>query len=114
MADLATHFWIGASGKQYKYYVCDLNFDFSPNQNGNYIFCKIEKGAWVPVYVGEGDLKDRVAFRKNDRSVGYKNATHIHAHQNNNETDRKNEESDILARHSEAYDPTGCNIKEGG
>jgi hypothetical protein len=52
--------WIGASGTPYKFYIWEIPANFSPNQNGNYIYAKKNsEGKWVPIYIGQGDLKDR-------------------------------------------------------
>ena len=111
---MATVDWTGASGKKYTYHVHDLNFDPNPNQDGNYIFEKVVNSVWNAVYVGEGDLKERIAAAKRDGCVTRKAATHIHAHLNGSEKNRKAEEADILAGNPEAYEPTGCNKKTGG
>jgi hypothetical protein len=109
-----THYWKGASGKSYLYYIKDIDFNFKEDQNGNYIFCKKIKGVWKAIYIGEGDLEDRTKFRINDGCVKTKGSTHIHAHIENSESDRKKEETDILNNHPESYVPIGCNIKIGG
>jgi hypothetical protein len=106
--------WPGATGKKYPYHIHGIDFDPSPKQDGNYILAKIANGKWQPIYIGEGDLKTRIAAAKSDGCVLRKGATHIHEHLNGNETARKAEESDILAVHPVAYAPTGCNVKTGG
>lgn len=111
---MATWNWPGASGKTYTYHVHDIYFDPDPKQDGNYIFAKVVNNAWQPIYVGEGDLKTRIAAAKSDGCVTRKGATHIHEHLNGNAAARKQEESDILAKHPIAYAPTGCNVKPGG
>jgi hypothetical protein len=111
---MATCNWPGASGKSYTFHVHEIDFDPNPNQDGNYIFTKVVNNSWQPVYVGEGDLKTRLAAAKDDGGVLRKNSTHIHEHLNANQTTRKAEESDILAAHPVAYAPSGCNVKSGG
>lgn len=109
-----THEWIGASGTAYTYFIHDLSVDFSPNQKGNYIYAKKPKDKWVPVYIGEGDLKDRRENHHKAECIANRGATHFHEHLNEDEKARKAEESDLLANHPEAYEPTGCNVKIGG
>lgn len=106
--------WPGASGKSYLYHVHDSNFDPNPKQDGNYIFAKFSNSKWQPIYVGQGDLKTRIAAAKSEGCVTRKGATYIHEHLSASETARKAEESDILTAHHISYAPTGCNEKPGG
>jgi hypothetical protein len=106
--------WPGKSGKSYTYTIFLVGTEFSPNQLGNYIFCKKTAEAWNAVYIGQGDIKQRTESHISDGCVTKKGATHIHAHNNNDESIRQSEESDLLALHTEAYMPTGCNEKIGG
>lgn len=113
MIETQTETWEGASGTQYTYYVYPLPHSFAENK-GNYIFARIGAGKWVPIYIGEGDLKDRVSNPDQGACIDSKGASHIHARLNENEQSRKAEESDLLAGHPEAYVPNGCNVKPGG
>lgn len=108
--------WEGASGSLYKYFIHKLPTNFSENQEGNYIFCKKEYlEIWVPVYIGHGDLSNRISKNHHkSQCIGEKGATHVHVHLNEVEESRVAEEKDLLDKHSEAYQPTGCNEKEGG
>jgi len=116
MADQGTVEWTGASGTKYTYWVYTLPTGLSSGQDGNYIYTKIVSNVWVPIYIGQGDLGDRTDIDKHHQSRCLKNkgATHVHAHKNAREADRKAEESDLLAAHAEAYQPTGCNEQTGG
>lgn len=107
--------WTGASGKKYTYYIWKLPVDFSPDQNGNYIYSKLnENNKWVPIYIGQGDLKQRTDNHHQAPCIKRKGATHIHVHLNVKEEDRTAEEKDLLANYTNAYQPVGCNEKEGG
>lgn len=106
--------WKGASGKLYDFEIFSIDANFDPNQNGNYIFAKRTSKGWYAVYIGEGDIQTRTRDETHRSCALKKGATHIHAHLNNNETDRKTEESDLLGYNSEAYQPVGCNVKIGG
>ena len=116
MADHEKCIWTGESGKEYTYYIWHLPADFKPHQDGNYIFSKKnDKGRWVPIYIGQGDLADRVSDDHHQAAcIKRKGATHVHVHLNPKEEDRTDEESDLLANYTNAYTPTGCNEKEGG
>ncbi|MBA7608183.1 hypothetical protein ES703_15359 [subsurface metagenome] len=105
--------WEGGSGKQYKYWVYPLPHHF-PSQLGNYIFAKTEGTQCLAVYIGEGDLEDRVSNHHRADCIRSKGATHIHARKNEDDRARKAEESDLLDGNPEAYEPTGCNVKPGG
>ncbi|MGA9137925.1 MAG: hypothetical protein WBZ39_08330 [Methylovirgula sp.] len=108
--------WIGASGKSYTYYIWPRHPDLKPDQPGNYIYAKLnEKGLWVPVYVGQGDLAVR-ATEDHHRveCIDSKGATHVHLHLNAKEADRLAQEQDLLANYTNAYVPQGCNVKKGG
>lgn len=108
--------WIGETGTQYKYFIHLLPVNFDPNQDGNYIFSKKnENGKWVPIYIGEGDLAERVNDNHHQAAcIKRKGATHVHEHLNPIEANRLAEEEDLLARYTSAYAPSGCNQKEGG
>ena len=116
MAERPTCDWTGASGKNYTYYIWSLPANFDPDQDGNYIFSKKNsEGQWIPIYIGEGDLAERVSDSHHQATcIKSKGATHVHVHLNKSEIDRKAEESDLLARYTNAYKPNGCNEKIGG
>lgn len=106
--------WIGGSGNTYDYTVYPINTEFEPNRNGNYIFCKLTRGVWQAVYIGQGDLKQRTGSHIEHGCVLRQGATHIHVHLNGIENDRLSEEHDLLLGNDEAYMPTGCNKRIGG
>ncbi len=106
--------WTGASGEKYAYWSHALPVSFSSGQDGNYIFAKIVNNVWVPIYIGQGDLHDRVNDPTHYTCATGKGATHVHAHTTATEAARIAEERDLLAGYSQAYAPTGCNQKLGG
>ncbi len=116
MAELPKCTWKGQSGRGYNYFIYELSVNFDPNQDGNYIFSKKnDRGLWVPIYIGEGDLADRVSDDHHQADgIKRKGATHVHAHLNAREEDRLAEEEDLLANYTNAYRPYGCNEKVGG
>lgn len=116
MTDRQTVIWNGASGNQYTYWVYTLPTGLNTGQDGNYIYTKIVNDVWIPIYIGQGDLGDRTNIDNHHQSrcLKSKGATHVHAHVNAREADRKTEEGDLLAGHPSAYQPTGCNEKTGG
>jgi len=106
--------WTGASGTQYTYHIYTLPQHFS-KCDGNYIYAKWNGSHWLAVYIGEGDLSERCTENHHQAPcISRKGATHVHAHQTASEDARKAEESDLLAGNPEAYEPSGCNAKEGG
>jgi len=115
MSEDQTINWHGASGKLYTYYVRALPVNFNPNQNGNYIYTKLNQdGKWIPIYIGQGDLKDRTENHHKAACIRSKGATHVHVHTNSREQDSQAEERDLLANYTNAYEPLGCNEKIGG
>jgi len=104
-----TVFWPGATGRKYKYEVHELTWHPSPDQLGNYIFARQVGNGWEAIDIGQGDLKKRKEAHMNEGCVLRKGATHYHCHLNHDEGARRAEEADLLAEHSEAYEPTGCN-----
>ncbi len=116
MADHPTCDWQGASGKMYTYYIWPRHPNINANQMGNYIYATTNaQGQWVPVYVGEGDLSVRCTKSHHQQQcINSKGATHVHLHLNATEAGRRAEEQDLLARYTNAYAPTGCNMKLGG
>ena len=89
---------------------------FNKDQYGNYIYAKLNaEGQWVPVYIGEGDLGDRVSDNHHKAScIKSKGATHVHAHLTATKAAGLAEEKDLLARYTNAFEPTGCNEAPGG
>ena len=113
MTSHLTYNWQGASGRIYRYYIYPRHPTITEGQVGNYIYSKRNaEGAWMPIYIGQGDLSIRAhEEHQHVGCINSKGATHIHAHVNANEADRLAEEDDLLAHHSEAYSPNGCNLK---
>ena len=106
--------WTGISGEQYTYYVYDLPISFKEGQ-GNYIYCRVDNNQWIPIYVGEGDLADRVSKNHHQAAcIKAKSATYVHAHLTNSKQESLKEETDLLAMYPIAYKPTGCNERLGG
>ena len=108
--------WPGASGKHYHFYVFELPDPPIPtDEDGNYIFTKHQGGEWRAIYIGQGNLVDRIAEGVAAPCIQTKDATHVHVQAiNEGENVRRNIERDLLAYHDEAYVPTGCNVREGG
>lgn len=108
--------WTGASGTVYNYAILKLPVDFAEGEEGNYIHAKRNAtGQWVPIYIGEGDLAHRASHSHHQAAcIETKGATHIHAHRRPDAKARKAEEQDLLERHTDAYEPVGCNEKPGG
>ncbi|MBD3375760.1 hypothetical protein GF406_12050 [candidate division KSB1 bacterium] len=110
MSEHKTIYWIGASGKEYKYFIWELPVNFDANQDGNYIFTKLNaNNKWVPIYIGQGDLKERMENHHQADCIRRKGATHVHVHLNSNKEDRISEESDLLRNYTNANQPSGCN-----
>ncbi|MCE1166305.1 MAG: hypothetical protein LWX07_12980 [Bacteroidetes bacterium] len=109
------NYWEGQSESVYKYEICKLPYSFFDETMGNYIYCKYVEEKWIPIFIGQGDLSLLIS---NDnpciKCIKDKGATHVHIHLNSDEKARKEEESDLLAKHTEVYTPIGCNGKEGG
>lgn len=104
--------WGGMNGRQYTFYVFSLPFFFSPGQLGNYIYTRRnERGLWVPIYIGEGDLAERSDLNRHHQGscIRARGATHFHCHLNNSQEYRLSEEADLLERFTNAFEPLGCN-----
>lgn len=107
--------WIGASGVQYTYYIHELPVSFQ-EAYGNYIYSKLNnENRWVPIYIGEGDLSDRVSTAHHRTTcIERKGATHVHVHTTGSKADGQAEEKDLLGNYGNAYEPYGCNVASGG
>ncbi len=116
MADTPTCNWKGASGVTYTYHIHELPVSLPKDNYGNYIYSKrSEANKWVPIYIGEGDLGDRVSDNHHQSTcIKSKGATHVHVHLNDSEAVGKAEETDLLARYTNALKPSGCNERPGG
>ena len=90
--------WTGASGKQYKYWISEIDGAFK-DEPGNYIFAKeTSAGRWAAIYIGETDcLKTRLPNHEKLPCVRRYEGTHIHVHTNSSdESVRRAEESDLI------------------
>ncbi len=115
MSEHPTINWIGASGQRYKYYIYGLPANFNPNQDGNYIYSKLNaNNKWVPIYIGQGDLRKRAENHHQAACIARKGAINIHVHLSSKKEDRINEEKDLLANYTNAHQPIGCNKSPGG
>lgn len=100
MIERARHHWKGVSGKTYAYYIYDVNQGFDDNQDGNFIYAKIEGGKrWEPISIGQGDLGLWVGGSEHQGDDFLKKgATHVHVHLRACDQARLEEERDLLAR----------------
>jgi hypothetical protein len=108
--------WNGASGKTYGYHVNKLPASFNKGQYGNYVYAKLNaNNRWVPVYIGEGDLGERISDNHHKAlCIRNKGATHVHVHIAGTKAEGTAEEKDLLANYKNAFVPTGCNEALGG
>ena len=108
--------WKGATGKDDIYNVHKLPVSFNGDQYGNYIYTKINANRqWVPIYIGEGDLGDRVSNNHHKATcIAAKGATHVQVHLTGSKAVGTAEEKDLLARYANTFLPTGCNKAPGG
>lgn len=116
MGKIRDYKWKGKSGKVYSFDAYTLDTAFSEGVDGNYIFAKPISGSESirAVYIGEGTLKERIAFRINEGRVQEKGCDRVCVMMNSSEESRKQIEEDLLANNITAYEPIGCNIKIGG
>ena len=89
--------WHGASGREYEFDIFALPCTMKPNLLGNYIFTKRAGDRWIAIYIGQGDLSDRVNEGQNDDCIQSKGATHVHARvMSGGEEARRSVEQDLL------------------
>jgi hypothetical protein len=115
MSPIESVIWRGFSGKNYVYSSYELPVEFKPGRNGNYIFAKNVNNFWVPIYIGEGDLGEKITPQHQKWfCISKKGMTHVHIHLNEWEHARQHEAQDLLDAHPEALEPYGCNEKTKG
>ena len=105
-------YWVGISGAKYGYWSKELPYYCDPGQSGNYIFAKMDNGAWTPIYIGQGDINNGVNDETHYWCAITRGATHVHVHTNHVEKARVSEEQDLLMAHPCVYAPIGCNHKK--
>ncbi len=94
--------WVGASGKQYTYYIYPISKSFK-EWPANFIISKESRnGFWIPCLIGETDNLKRYLRRiNNDITLKQLGATHIHCHVAfGNAAERKTETQDLLRQWS--------------
>jgi hypothetical protein len=108
--------WPTTNGNSLEFTEYPININFGVGQFGNYIFSKFNSSnnTWLAIYIGEGDLKDRIADHINKGCITKKGATHIFIRLNTDEKGRFDDETRLLVGNPEAYEPNGCNDKKGG
>lgn len=104
-----TFVWQGASGKLYRFEIVKIDEDIAVNQTGIYLFARRQPQGWEAVYIDHGELKVEIDYHINYRCVIDKSATHIHIYRNEESNTRQSIVTDLLAKHTEAYEPYGCN-----
>lgn len=95
-----TILWSGASNKQYKYWIYDVNTSFK-DEPGNYIYAKESSpGRWSPIYIGETEsLEDRLSNHPKLPCIRRHGGTHVHVHiSSSDEEVRRAEEADLLEK----------------
>lgn len=95
-----THTWHGKK-QSYRYNVYLIGSAAIPAGDGNYVYAKRYGTSWKPVYIGQGDLKDRSDLDSHHKGgcIRRNGATHFHAHLNSLESRRRAEEKDLLDNH---------------
>lgn len=100
--------WIGATGKTYSYDSFKGGTNFT-EYTGNFIFARKTERGWDAIFIYEGNIED-VSNSQGLDCIDSKDFTHIHAHLNRNDKDRRYEYEDLLSAHSEALKVNGgCN-----
>ncbi len=107
--------WNGKSGTPYHFDIYPKETKFK-SLDGNYIFAQeTSTGGWNAIYIGEGNLKERTQDKEHLDCANKKGFTHYHVHTNSNEENRKFEESDLIAEHTECqWENGGCNKTSNG
>jgi hypothetical protein len=111
--------WFGKSGTGYGFTDYGLDTSFSDGVKGNYIFSRRTVGEdgktfLVPLYIGEGVIWERTEYRIREGRVQEKGCNCVSVRVAEHGEDSKQIETDLLAFYVNAYEPAGCNIKEGG
>lgn len=102
--------WPGQSGQKYPMVLYELPCSTQFDGDGVYIMCQLAKGQWQAVFIGHGDLSERIAVAQKDRGIYRKGATHVCVgYAQGAKTERQAIVDDLLSLHLEAYAPTGCN-----
>ena len=114
MASEPEIYWDGASGKRYKFWVHKIGYRPKADNEGVYIYARPAEHQHEAVYIGQGVLSDRFASHEEEGCVTSKGATEIHCCRVSSQDARRRLEKDLLALHTEAYVPEGCNQKVGG
>lgn len=117
--EYGTFTWTGASGRKYTMEAYSLDTRVNPDVYGNYIFGELYRDTdnfykIKAIYIGEGNLNDRICFRINEGRIQRKGCNCFCAMVNEDEKSRKEIEDDLLAANPNAYEPEGCNIRTGG
>jgi hypothetical protein len=105
--------WTGKSGNVYRYY--EISFNNVPFNIGNYMFVRQIGQTFYALYIGEGNIKERINDKEHLQCATKKGFTHIFAHENMYEQSRKFEENDLVQEHTECWvENGGCNATHNG
>jgi hypothetical protein len=99
--------WVGRSGARYAYKVFPPGTEWY-DLPGNYVFARLlADGRWQAIYVGQTDsFKNRLPCHEKLPCARLHGFTHIHAHVNQFQFARMNEETDLVRGHNPP-----CNVK---
>jgi len=101
----------GASGADYSDNVFPTNFTPQDKQFYNYMFASLSsEGRWIPVFIGQGDLKQYLSDQALVRGAAHTRSTHVLAHISPDGQQRRTEASDMLASYPQALALSGCNL----
>lgn len=96
-----TILWHGFSGKEYKYWIYDIDYNSFDPVPANYIFAKETKPkSHDAIYIGETeDISERFDYHHKMVCIKRNGATHIHAHKSSKDKSvRVAEEQDLIRK----------------
>ncbi len=95
----------------YYYDVYHIDYEQPEGEYGNYIFAKeVNKDNWIPIYIGQGHLKERKKEALEEGCVTRKGATHFHVHPHKNSSDLVREKEEALLIDNNPL----CLVENGG
>ena len=107
--------WPGVGGRDYEFRVHALPCErYGRGERGVCVFAREAGAAWRAIRIDHGFIADLIRKAGTDACLGKKGASHVHVRLVDRPDACRRIVTDLLAEHTEAFAPKGCNRKPKG
>jgi len=107
--DFETIMWPGVGGRDYEFRVHALPCErYGRGDRGVCLFAREARGEWKAILIEHGFIAGLIRKAGTDACLGQKRASHVHVRLVERADARRRIVADLLAEHTEAFEPEGC------